>query len=231
MRRCYLLFLIFMDTVILKSAGSAVDLIIDERRSELHKTASINLLIYMLLLCLTIFTLWAFKHKRRLGCLHESGLAVIYGLIIGMLIRFTGTPTEITHLMVHPVDHFDKTLILEDYKDSLESFNWTRLNSKEGHASMIPDELIIAYNLPVNPVEANGFAEPTPDTIKRQTSKKNIKLFSYFFQDEYERNEHDESEVQMEATFSSEIFFYVLLPPIIFNAGYGMKRKAFFTNL
>lgn len=32
------------------------------------------------------------------------------------------------------------------------------------------------------------------------------------------------------ATFDPEIFFNFLLPPIIFNAGYGMKRKSFFKN-
>ena len=227
-RRWFSLF-ILMDIVILKSAGSAVDLKIDERKNELHKTASVNLLIYTCLLCLTIFTLWAFKHKRRLGCLHESGLAVIYGLIIGMLIRFVGTPTEITHLMVHPVDHFDKSLVLESPKDSFESYNWSKTNSKVVYAESIPDALIIAFNLSANPPKSNGFAEPTRST--RKNANYNLKLFSYSLEDEYERKEHDESEVQVEATFSSEIFFYVLLPPIIFNAGYSMKRKAFFNNM
>ena len=36
--------------------------------------------------------------------------------------------------------------------------------------------------------------------------------------------------VKQKATFDPEIFFNFLLPPIIFNAGYSMKRKSFFKN-
>ncbi len=56
------------------------------------------------------------------------------------------------------------------------------------------------------------------------------KVFTYLFQDELvggaggggDGDEHNE--IQARATFNSEIFFYVLLPPIIFHAGYGMHR-------
>eukprot|EP00055_Hartaetosiga_balthica_P013817 m.72641 g.72641 ORF g.72641 m.72641 type:complete len:658 (-) comp8391_c0_seq1:111-2084(-) len=37
--------------------------------------------------------------------------------------------------------------------------------------------------------------------------------------------------IEAEAVFDPEIFFYVLLPPIIFFAGYDLKQKHFFRNL
>lgn len=37
--------------------------------------------------------------------------------------------------------------------------------------------------------------------------------------------------VDLKATFDPEIFFNIILPPIIFYAGYSLKRKYFFRNL
>ena len=54
-------------------------------------------------------------------------------------------------------------------------------------------------------------------------------IFKYFL-GEYRPKEDDDT-IEENATFNPEIFFYVLLPPIIFHAGYSMRRKAFFDNL
>ena len=35
----------------------------------------------------------------------------------------------------------------------------------------------------------------------------------------------------LDLTFDSEIFFYVCLPPIIFAAGFNMRRRRFFENI
>jgi NhaP-type Na+/H+ or K+/H+ antiporter len=39
------------------------------------------------------------------------------------------------------------------------------------------------------------------------------------------------AEVLHVARFDEQLFFFVLLPPIIFEAGYNMQRRKFFQNL
>ena len=58
------------------------ELRIDEKESELHRLDSLSLLIYCFLLTLTVLSIWLLKH-RRFRYLHETGLAIIYGLVIG----------------------------------------------------------------------------------------------------------------------------------------------------
>lgn len=71
-------------------SASAIDVQVDEKKAYNHVADSVDLLCYVSLLCLTILTLWAFKTKR-VRFLHESGLAVIYGLFVGLILRLTGS--------------------------------------------------------------------------------------------------------------------------------------------
>ena len=60
---------------------------IDEKEIALHQLDSLSLLLYTFLLTLTVLTIWMFKH-RRVRFLHETGLALFYGLIIGAIVRY-----------------------------------------------------------------------------------------------------------------------------------------------
>uniref|UniRef100_A0A3B4A6B4 Cation/H+ exchanger transmembrane domain-containing protein n=1 Tax=Periophthalmus magnuspinnatus TaxID=409849 RepID=A0A3B4A6B4_9GOBI len=79
----------FLSTFLLvKSQGNSMNNVETERQAEeSHRQDSANLLIFIMLLTLTILTIWLFKH-RRFRFLHETGLAMIYGLLVGVILRF-----------------------------------------------------------------------------------------------------------------------------------------------
>ena len=54
-------------------------------------------------------------------------------------------------------------------------------------------------------------------------------IFTHNFRGEV--RDANESEIDEKTTFDPEIFFNILLPPIIFHAGYSMKKKYFFRNI
>ncbi|KOC65499.1 Sodium/hydrogen exchanger 6 [Habropoda laboriosa] len=166
---------------LLKSCnGAATDIELDAKAQLLHRLDSLNLLLYTFLLILTVLTIWTFKH-RRLRFLHETGLAVIYGLIIGAIIRYGFTTSStILHMPVVPD------------------------NSSKYNQSVPPDTLWLRF-----PEDKGG------GVIKNKT-------FAYSFRGEIYKQDNE---------IDLKIFFNIILPPIIFHAGYSLKRKYFFRNL
>ncbi|XP_043913241.1 sodium/hydrogen exchanger 6 [Protopterus annectens] len=76
-----LLFIFFSVCVCQAQEDSVMEEIVTEKQAEeSHRRDSVNLLIFIFLLTLTILSIWLFKH-RRFRFLHETGLAMIYAMI------------------------------------------------------------------------------------------------------------------------------------------------------
>ncbi|KAM9319408.1 sodium/hydrogen exchanger 7 [Gastrophryne carolinensis] len=157
---------------------SAMEEIATEKEAEeSHRQDSVSLLTFILLLTLTILTIWLFKH-RRARFLHETGLAMIYGLIVGVILRY-GTPSTST---------YDKTISCsEDQK---------------------------AYTTLLVNVSGKFFEY----TLKGEIVPEKI-------------HNVEQNDMLRKVTFDPEVFFNILLPPIIFHAGYSLKKRHFFRNI
>uniref|UniRef100_A0A4W4DNQ3 Sodium/hydrogen exchanger n=1 Tax=Electrophorus electricus TaxID=8005 RepID=A0A4W4DNQ3_ELEEL len=154
------------------------ELATEKEAEESHRQDSVNLLTFILLLTLTILTIWLFKH-RRVRFLHETGLAMIYGLLVGVILRY-GIPSTSYHNKTPPSctlrERAVSTLLLNVSGKFFEYTLKGEINSREIHN-----------------VEQN-------DMLRK-------------------------------VTFDPEVFFNILLPPIIFHAGYSLKKRHFFRNL
>ncbi|XP_072268848.1 sodium/hydrogen exchanger 7 isoform X1 [Pyxicephalus adspersus] len=157
---------------------SAMEEIATEKEAEeSHRQDSVSLLTFILLLTLTILTIWLFKH-RRARFLHETGLAMIYGLIVGVILRY-GIP---------PTSTYDKTISCSE-----EQRAYTTL----------------LVNVSGKFYEYTLKGEIIPEKIH------NV----------------EQNDMLRKVTFDPEVFFNILLPPIIFHAGYSLKKRHFFRNI
>ncbi|XP_032388570.1 sodium/hydrogen exchanger 6 isoform X2 [Etheostoma spectabile] len=176
-----LLLLPFLLTFLLvgsQGESNAMDNVSTERLAEeSHRQDSANLLIFIMLLTLTILTIWLFKH-RRFRFLHETGLAMIYGLLVGVILRFG----------IHVPQNMSDVIL-----------------SCAVNAS--PATLLVNVS--------GRFYEYT---LKGEVSRgKGLQV--------------QDDEMLRKVTFDTEVFFNILLPPIIFHAGYSLKRRHFFRNI
>ena len=140
--------------LLLLAANSArcdevLDVEVDEKKHLNHVVDSLDLLLYVCLLTLTIVTVWVFK-QRRFRYLHESGLAIAYGLGVGVVLRLIGPNREITRMTVAEFNGSgggggggDRSLALEGSSPNTP-----------------PDVLVLRYNVSSSGGD-NRFAPPT----------------------------------------------------------------------
>ncbi|XP_037317438.2 sodium/hydrogen exchanger 6a [Pungitius pungitius] len=157
---------------------SAMENIVTEKKAEeSHRQDSVDLLIFIMLLTLTILTIWLFKH-RRFRFLHETGLAMIYGVLVGVVLRYgIHVPRDISNVTM------------------------------SCHVNASPATLLVNVS--------GKFYEYT---LKGEIGAKEV-------------NDIQDNEMLRKVTFDPEVFFNILLPPIIFHAGYSLKRRHFFRNM
>ncbi|XP_049898678.1 sodium/hydrogen exchanger 6a [Epinephelus moara] len=157
---------------------SAMENIVTEKKAEeSHRQDSADLLIFIMLLTLTILTIWLFKH-RRFRFLHETGLAMIYGVLVGVVLRYgIHVPRDISNVTM------------------------------SCHVNASPATLLVNVS--------GKFYEYT---LKGEISANEV-------------NDVQDNEMLRKVTFDPEVFFNILLPPIIFHAGYSLKRRHFFRNM
>ncbi|XP_062575375.1 sodium/hydrogen exchanger 9-like [Saccostrea cucullata] len=150
-----------------------------------HKIDSSTILMLLGLLLLTILTIWFFKF-RRFRFVHESGLSMIYGMIVGVIIRYANPDQETT-----------------------------------------PPHVKI-----INSGNVSYTANKAPESVLLDLADRNRSVtVQYNIWGEVSEQETKMSQLIMAVTFDPELFFNVLLPFIIFEAGYSMKRRHFFRNL
>uniref|UniRef100_H2ZGD8 Sodium/hydrogen exchanger n=1 Tax=Ciona savignyi TaxID=51511 RepID=H2ZGD8_CIOSA len=147
---------------------------------EKHRTDSANLLLFIALLMLTIFTIWIFKHKR-MRFIHETGLAIVYGLIIGVIIKYSTVSGNAPQM--------------------------GNVTCKQ-NTSVVPSYVYVNYN------NSNYlFTRQLSDCPQIKFTNQELQKARKYM------------------TFDPELFFNILLPPIIFHAGYSLKKRHFFRNI
>ncbi|XP_027756202.1 sodium/hydrogen exchanger 9 [Empidonax traillii] len=149
-----------------------------EDEDQFYHQGAVELLVFNFLLILTILTIWLFKN-HRFRFLHETGGAMLYGLVMGLIIRYVTKASDLESGTVYECEKL-----------------------KSG-----PSTLLINITNQVYEYQ-----------YKREISHHNL-------------NGHQGNAMLQKMTFDPSIFFNILLPPIIFHAGYSLKKRHFFRNL
>ncbi|KAM8804940.1 sodium/hydrogen exchanger 9 [Eudromia elegans] len=145
---------------------------------QFYHQGAVELLVFNFLLILTILTIWLFK-THRFRFLHETGGAMVYGLVMGLILRYATKPSDVESGTVYECEKlkFGPSTLLINITNQVYEYQY-----------------------------------------KREISRHNV-------------NSHQGNAILQKMTFDPSIFFNILLPPIIFHAGYSLKKRHFFRNL
>uniref|UniRef100_A0A8V0YVM6 Sodium/hydrogen exchanger n=2 Tax=Gallus gallus TaxID=9031 RepID=A0A8V0YVM6_CHICK len=145
---------------------------------QFYHEGAVELLVFNFLLILTILTIWLFKN-HRFRFLHETGGAMVYGLVMGLIIRYATKTSDVESGTIYECEKL-----------------------KSGPSSLLINITNQVYEY----------------QYKREINRHNV-------------NAHQGNAMLQKMTFDPSIFFNILLPPIIFHAGYSLKKRHFFRNL
>ncbi|EDV21919.1 uncharacterized protein TRIADDRAFT_29621 [Trichoplax adhaerens] len=176
-RRAWWIVFLFILTTIPPSLQHNRESITEEEVEHHHHLFRNVLIIMFVLLLLNILTAWVLR-IYHIVIVHETGLAMIYGLITGAVVKYSLPPEE---------QEISKACMFTVKNDNIPAIL---------HATI--DNKTCAYGL------LNVYDTDNPDLPQPQLVDMLI--------------------------FNSEIFFYIMLPPIIFFAGYDLRRRHFFRN-
>ena len=153
----------------------------EDEMENTHKTDSLSMLILITLLIINVLMIWLFK-IRRFEIFHETGVAMILGVVVGAIIKYSESRGEKKPLAV-------------------------KLKNC-GNITIAPKNVFVNINGTEYSYTLTGIRFP-PHTSPPDEG----------------------NEIESKSSFNPEIFFYVLLPPIIFYAGYSFQKRYFFRNL
>ncbi|KAI2531870.1 SLC9A9 isoform 4, partial [Pan troglodytes] len=108
---------------------------------QFQHQGAVELLVFNFLLILTILTIWLFKN-HRFRFLHETGGAMVYGLIMGLILRYATAPTDIESGTVYDCVKltFSPSTLLVNITDQVYEYKYKReisqhnINPHQGNA-------------------------------------------------------------------------------------------------
>ncbi|KAG3270792.1 solute carrier family 9 member A9 [Ictidomys tridecemlineatus] len=99
----------------------------EKDESQFQHQGAVELLVFNFLLILTILTIWLFKN-HRFRFLHETGGAMVYGLIMGLILRYATAPTDIESGTVYNCGKlsFSPSTLLVNITDQVYEYKYKR---------------------------------------------------------------------------------------------------------